>query len=98
MIQFRKAIIPDKEQIVNLLSTFHLPVEDLEENPDNFIVAVLENDVVGCIALETYDEHGLLRSFAVATQHQDKGIGRQLYTHLISTAKEKGIKTQHIGW
>jgi len=90
-LQFRKANNNDYPLLSNLLSEAHLPVDGIKEHLDNFIVLQSGNDHIGVIGMEVYGNAGLLRSFAILPEYRNNGLGHQLYSHLISNAKEKGL-------
>ena len=64
----------------------HLP------EPEEFTVALEDDHVVGCCALEVYSKRlAEIRSLAVAPEHQGKGIASKLIESCIQEAKEKEI-------
>lgn len=62
--------------------------EDILEHKESFHVAVLSDEVVGCVALQDYGR-GLyeLRSLAVKKGCQGKGIGSELVRYLVDEAR-----------
>ncbi len=72
--------------IVSLLLAVKLPVEDLPQTLDNFLVAEKEGLVVGSAGLELYGDYALLRSMAVHPQHQGTGMGKALYLAAVNLA------------
>ena len=74
-----------------LLASAKLPFDDVSSARQEFIVAVADGQVVGCGALETFDEAALLRSLAVAAQHRGAGLGGDLCERLVARAKERGL-------
>lgn len=92
-----KATIDDLPYIVQLLKEHNLPFDDIEQGPCIFIVALDdEQHRIGCIGLEIYGEHGLLRSFAVQESHRNKGIGEALLGELLTYAGNTGVQTLHL--
>ncbi len=89
----RKATKRDWRSIKKLIAQYpdklmqqHLP------RPTNFFVAIIDRDVVGCIALDVYSKRlAEIRSLAVSTNHQKKGIATALIALAMETAKKKRI-------
>jgi amino-acid N-acetyltransferase len=92
----RLASPADKEPIIRLLSGFNLPTEDIGEHLNNFIVAVCENHLAGCVGVEIYGRQGLLRSLAVEESFRNGGLGKQLCSHLAAFAAESGVRQLHL--
>lgn len=67
-----------KDKVIALLIAEKLPVSDLPADLDNFLVAMIDDEVVGVAGLEIYGTYGLLRSLAVNQDHRGKGIGGEL--------------------
>lgn len=78
--------------IISLLKKLDLVYEDLETHLANFLVALENKQVIGCAGYEIYEDVGLLRSVAVAPEHQGKGIGHILIERINQKAKKNGIK------
>ena len=96
MINYSSAQEKDQEKITRLLKINNLPYSDLQESGVEFIVAKDGDTVIGCIGLEKYGHEGLLRSFAVEPDLQNKGIGKELYTQLLRRAANSNLKTLHL--
>jgi amino-acid N-acetyltransferase len=82
---------PYREQIVALLAAEKLPVADLPETLDNFIVAIQDATVVGVAGVEVYGNYGLLRSLAVQPSSRSLGIAGKLLARLDIISKQKGL-------
>jgi amino-acid N-acetyltransferase len=82
--------------ILELLRLSKLPEEDVDKHLVNYLVAVDENKLVGCVGLEVYEGVGLLRSLAVHPEHQGKGIGTALLQRMVAHAKEKGLSELYL--
>jgi amino-acid N-acetyltransferase len=80
-----------REQIITLLSAEKLPVDDLPETLENFIVALDNKQPAGAIGLEIYGDYALLRSMVVSPKYRGKGIASNLLTELESIAIKKSI-------
>jgi amino-acid N-acetyltransferase len=76
-----------------LLNGEKLPVSDLPESLDNFLVAQENGLVIGTAGIEIYGEHGLLRSIAVNTASRNKGIAGKLLERIENLARAKELKT-----
>jgi amino-acid N-acetyltransferase len=64
----------------------------LYEDVQDFLVAELDGQVVGCGALHVlWADLGEVRTLAVHPQHAERGIGRQVLDGLIATARELGL-------
>ena len=83
-------------EIVALLKTYELPVEDISLKKMAFITAHVKEQLAGCIGIEAYENHGLLRSLAVKKDFQNLGIGGKLIDYLIGYCKQNGIHNLHL--
>ena len=81
-----------RESIVNLLASEHLPVDDLPQTLEYFMIAVHEGNVTGVAGLEIYGNYGLLRSLAVKSSFRNTGIADKLVKQLETIAISKGLK------
>ena len=86
----------EKKDIVKLLLANKLPVADIEHSSIQFIVARLEGELVGCIGLEHYGKHVLLRSFAVRKEYQGQAVGQNLLNEFICKCANLDVKTIHL--
>ncbi len=86
-IKIRKAAHSDIKDIKTLLSFYYLDTEKVEKNLPEFIVATLDNKVVGCACLDI-EEVVELRSIAVLPSYRNKGIGSRLVDEILSRASE----------
>ena len=78
----------DLAAVASLLELCKLPANDLEAH--DFIIAVNENRVVGCVGIEL--EGPLLRSLAVDPESRGKGIANGLCSRLLQHAERQGIQ------
>jgi len=95
-MKYREAVVQDAVGIENLLEKCNLPVNDIMENIDNFIVSELENKIVGVGGYETHGEIVLIRSIAVDQACRGKSIGVNIYHLLESKIKHIGIKEVYL--
>ncbi len=78
--------------IKSLLKNLNLVYEDVDKYVENFIVVLENKQIVGCAGFEKYEEVGLLRSVAVDSKHQGKGIGHKLIKEINANASKREIK------
>ena len=88
----RAAGMPDRSAVERLLAASKLPTAGVSDALDGFLVAEREGSVIGTIGIERYGDYGLLRSAAVDTAWQGKGIGRALVEKLLSSARAAGLR------
>jgi amino-acid N-acetyltransferase len=96
----RKARVKDLRGIQALINTFArrdlmLPrsLNELYENIRDFWVAEQDGKVIGCAALHIcWDDLAEIKSVAVVTHKQGKGIGRQLVDVCIDEARGLGSR------
>jgi amino-acid N-acetyltransferase len=66
--------------------------QELAELLDEFFVAVLREDIVGCAALEVYSPKlAEVRSLAVSPTVQGMGVGRELVNACVARARDHRI-------
>lgn len=87
----RTATQHDLPNIHSLLMQVNLPIEGVAENIQHFLVAEVDNKIIGTIGLEIYPPAGLLRSAAVLPEYQKSGIGTKLFDALLHLAKERQL-------
>jgi amino-acid N-acetyltransferase len=85
-----------REDIAAILSAEKLPVDDLPETLDNFLVATETGKLIGVAGLEIYGAYGLLRSLAVLPGYRNKGIAGKLLARLESLAASRGLKELYL--
>lgn len=95
MITYTFANSFDLNEISQLLQNSGLPYADIAESHVKFIVANQKERIIGCIGIEKYNSHGLLRSFAVESSLQKQGLGAMLYTKMLQYSTEHGIESIH---
>lgn len=95
-VQIRLAEEQDLGEVIALLKTNNLPHEDVNMQKIKFILAEVNQKIAGCIGLEQYQDHGLLRSFAVSKDLQNQGIGSKLFDYFISFCSQQGTRNLHL--
>jgi arsenate reductase (thioredoxin) len=73
-----------------LLRAAELPVEDLDGDRVEILVARDGVEIVGCVGIEHYGTQTLLRSLAVERGHQRSGIGTALVRSALEGARRAG--------
>jgi len=91
-----KATNQQRNLIIPLLVAEGLPVKDLPESLDNFLVSLEGNAVTGVIGLERYENYGLLRSLVIDKKHRNKNIATALVKELESMAVSLGIDSIYL--
>jgi amino-acid N-acetyltransferase len=86
----------DVEAILALLKANNLPVSDLGTGKRMFLVALSGGNVVGCVAMETYGNAGLLRSLAVQHNLRGTGIGQKLVYEAEKWSRNSGLKSLYL--
>jgi amino-acid N-acetyltransferase len=84
------------EAIVALLKTNNLPVSDINTGQRIFLVALSDGKTIGCVAVETYGDAGILRSLAVNNDYRGKGIGQKLVAETENWSRENGLKNLYL--
>ena len=82
--------------IAAILSAEKLPIDDLPEKLDNFLVATENGLLIGVAGLEIYGCYGLLRSLAVLPGYRNKGIAGKLLERLESLSTLSGLKELYL--
>jgi amino-acid N-acetyltransferase len=90
---FRAATAADWPQVAALLSAVGLPLDGAEAHIDDFVLAERDGAIVGCAGLERYGHAALLRSVAVRTDRQGRGLGEILVHRALAHAAANGVET-----
>jgi len=86
----------DLPEILALLETCQLPKEGLAAHLATTLVARSGNEVVGCSALELYQELALLRSVAVKPSFRKRGIALKLTRAALDLAKRYQVTNVYL--
>jgi amino-acid N-acetyltransferase len=97
----RKARVGDVETIQLLVNSFAergemlaRPLSEIYENLRDFMVAEIDGQVVGCVALHiNWSDLVEVKSLAVQPDHQGRGIGRRLVEACLDEARNLGLAT-----
>jgi amino-acid N-acetyltransferase len=83
-------------EILALLDECELPREGLEAHLGTTLVARYGMNIVGCSALELYQECALLRSVAVKTTHRGRGLASRLTKAALELARNHQVTTVYL--
>ena len=86
----------DLQEILSLLEACDLPREGLVNHLSTTLVARKGREIVGCAAIELYQEHALLRSVAVKSAFRKQGIALGLTRAAFGLAKEHQVKSLYL--
>jgi amino-acid N-acetyltransferase len=95
-MRIRSTTDADLGPVRQLLSVSGLPVDGVEENFADFIVAEEGNSITGVIGMERYGTAGLLRSAAVSPSARGTGLGSQLVKQLLERASAQGVRDVYL--
>ena len=87
---------PYRHQAIALLKAANLPVTDIPNTLDNFLVALIDDEVIGVAGIEIYGSCGLLRSVAVSANHRGLGIAGNLVERIVLFANAKGLSDLYL--
>lgn len=96
---FRMAQMEDEPAVVELLVASNLPLDGVHGALPWFVVAEHGGTIIGVAGIEACgpaSDHALLRSVAVATAWQSRGLGRALVTRAIAEAEARGVKALYL--
>jgi amino-acid N-acetyltransferase len=84
-VAIERAAAADLPAVLALLTSSRLPVDGLADHADTILVARDDGRIVGCVALEVYEDGALLRSLAVDAAR--RGIGGLLVQSALGMAE-----------
>jgi N-acetylglutamate synthase-like GNAT family acetyltransferase len=87
-VRVDRATAADRDTVLALLAANGLPLEGLVEHLGTAVVARLDSEVIGCAALEPYEDGALLRSVAVRADARGAGVGHDLVDAALALAAE----------
>ncbi|HEY6929537.1 MAG TPA: arsenic resistance N-acetyltransferase ArsN2 [Thermoanaerobaculia bacterium] len=91
MIRIRAATPNDFEPAALLLREARLPLDGFREHMGHVLIASRADAVVGCVALEIYENAALFRSLAVAPEFRGQGLGELLTSEALRLARESRV-------
>jgi amino-acid N-acetyltransferase len=98
-MKIRSATISDAKTVNALINSYaerdrmlFRSLTDIYENLQTFIVAELDNNIVGCCALEViWADLAEIKSLAIDGAYKGKGIGRELVAAAVEQAAKLGV-------
>jgi amino-acid N-acetyltransferase len=90
------AAMADYDVVAALLDAERLPLAGLKDHFDQMLVARDGSRIVGCAALELYEDGALLRSVAVDAPHRGTGLGSELTRAALRLAEKQGIRAVYL--
>ncbi|MGI9270916.1 MAG: arsenic resistance N-acetyltransferase ArsN2 [Woeseiaceae bacterium] len=92
-IEIRPAVGADLALATDWLAGEGLPTEDLTTaHMDAFWLAIQDEQAVGMVGIEQFEDIGLLRSLVVDKTCRGVGLGAQLVTALENKARRTGLR------
>ena len=95
-VEICRAKNSDLPEILTLLETCQLPKGGLAAHLSTTLVARRGNEIVGCSALELYQQLALLRSVAVKSSFRKRGLGLKLTRAALDLARESRITNVYL--
>jgi amino-acid N-acetyltransferase len=95
-MRLRAATHDDLTAVRKLLSASGLPLDGVEENFADFIVAEEDAEIAGVIGLERYGSAALLRSAAVSSESRNNGVGHRLVREVLDRAATGGVREVYL--
>ena len=95
-MRIRPAAANDLPAVEHLLNTTGLPVDGVDENFRDFIVAEEGDAIAGVIGIERYGATALLRSAAVSPDSRARGVGSRLVETILERAASQGIEEVYL--
>jgi UDP-N-acetylmuramate: L-alanyl-gamma-D-glutamyl-meso-diaminopimelate ligase len=95
------AVVParteDLASVHTLLDRTELTYAELDQHAnDLLVVRDPEGAVVGCVAMELYDEAGLLRALATSPDRRGEGLGWMLADAALGRARSRGCRRVYL--
>ena len=85
-----------RQRIAELLVAWDLPADDVFDEVVEFSCFCEKGKLLAAIGQERYGEYGLLRSLVVDETHRNRGLAKQLVTHLEDVARESGVRSMYL--
>lgn len=95
-LEIRNAATADLEAVETLLEASELPVVEVAEWLDRYVVARDADRIVGVAGLEVHGSDGILRSVAVDPSHRGRGLGDRLTAAVIERARSEGLRRLYL--
>ena len=95
-VRLRPASGADVPAVLELLQKASLPTLGVPPTLAGFLVAGVQDRVVGAIGMERYGTSALLRSAVVESKGRGNGIGRELVERLLAVAEASGVREMYL--
>lgn len=95
-VEFSSARQGELQEIQALLAACRLSTDWIEQLTNHCIVARVDSNIVGLVALEPGGRSGLLRFLAVAPDWRGRSLGRILFARMISHARLLGTEQLYL--
>jgi amino-acid N-acetyltransferase len=95
-VVIRRAEPADADAVLALVRASGLPFDGLEGALAHGLVASRDGRLVGCVALELYEENALLRSLAIAAEFRGQGLGLLLTRRALDLAGKLGARDVYL--
>ncbi|MGR3909040.1 arsenic resistance N-acetyltransferase ArsN2 [Burkholderia sp. SR8] len=92
-MQLRPAISSDLPSIDRLLRASGLPTAGVVEHVKNFVVLADSAQLLGCGGIEYHGDFALIRSIAVASHAQRRGLGGAIVARLIAECRAHPVQS-----
>lgn len=92
-VRLRPAVKDDGELILSTLRETRLPAADLDSDVAKFFVAEVCGEAVGIAGFEFYGDDALLRSVAVRTGAQRRGLGSEIVDLMLAEARKRSARS-----
>jgi amino-acid N-acetyltransferase len=86
----------DYDVVAAILEREQLPLDGLRQHFGDALVARAGNRIIGCSAVEVYQEGALLRSLAVAPEYRGVGVGSDLTGAAIQLASRRLVPSIYL--
>ena len=95
-VAIRAATTDDLKAIESLLTESELPTAGVKDAIGGFLVAEVDDRIVGVVGMEYCGKFGLLRSTAVRPEWRGKHVARRLVERIIAKAEARGIHALYL--
>jgi UDP-N-acetylmuramate: L-alanyl-gamma-D-glutamyl-meso-diaminopimelate ligase len=85
------ATLADAPDLDEFLAKLDLTPANLRKHIDEFLVLRGNQELVGCVALESRGRAGLIKAMAVVPERRGEGLGWMLAQSAVDRAREKGL-------
>ncbi len=96
MQTLRSAVKNDLPAIKQLLQATNLPLDDIEPHIANFEVMTNNSEIIGVAGIESHYPFALIRSVAIAPEHQNKQLGVKIFTALMNKLYPQNFEAYYL--